>query len=53
MLLENELKVPHLDLQTTERKKEPLGLASASETLKPSDTLPPTKPHLLQQGPIS
>jgi hypothetical protein len=53
MLLENEFKVLHLDLQTTERKREPLSLALASETSKPSDTLPLTKPHQLQQGHIS
>jgi hypothetical protein len=34
------------------RKRETLGLAWALETPKPpiSDTLPPTRPHLLQQG---
>ena len=36
-------------------KREPLGLARALETSKPtpSDTLPPTRPHPLPQGPIS
>ena len=56
VMLKKELIVLHLDQQTARRDSEPLSLAGALETSKaffPSDTLPPIRPHPLQQGHIS
>jgi len=41
-------RVLHPDWQTARKDREPLGLTSTSETPKPnpSDTLPPTRPHV-------
>lgn len=50
LVLERQLRVPHLGRQAAgrERERESLGLAWVSETLKPtpSDTPSPTRPHL-------
>lgn len=52
MVLEKELRGLHLNLPAVGRDNAIPGLTGASETSKvtPKDTLPPTTPHLLQQG---
>jgi len=48
MVLEKEPGVLHLDPKAAGRDSEPLNLAGVSESSKPapSDTFPPTRPHL-------
>jgi hypothetical protein len=50
MVLEKLLRVLHLDLEGSSSNS--LGSRKRMETSKPnpSDTLPPTRPRLLQQG---
>jgi hypothetical protein len=46
MVLQKKLRVLYLD-PTVRRKRQTLGLTWTFETLKPpTDTFPPTKPHL-------
>jgi hypothetical protein len=50
MVLEKELRVLHLDKTAARRGLPSRQLGGGSQSLPHSDTLPPTRPHLLQQG---
>jgi hypothetical protein len=49
MLLENKLRVLHLDLKATRRDCFPGKQEEGLKAHFKSDTLPPTSPYLLQQ----
>ena len=48
MVLEKELRVLHLDKTAARRGLPSRQLGGGSQSLPHSDTLPPTRPHLLQ-----